>query len=69
MKPQFKASWTTKSGKHLDGKPHDNEAHAQTDALEAVRDGAIFASILRDSGGTDHPDNAGKFFLHRCVKA
>lgn len=25
-------------------------------------------TILRDSEGEDHPDNAGKFFLHRIVK-
>jgi hypothetical protein len=24
--------------------------------------------VLRDSQGEDHPDNAGKFFLHRIVK-
>jgi len=25
-------------------------------------------SILRDSEGSDHPDNAGKWFLERIVK-
>ncbi len=25
-------------------------------------------TVLRDSEGEDHPDNAGKFFLHRIVK-
>ncbi len=25
-------------------------------------------TILRDSEGADHPDNAGKFFLDRIVK-
>jgi len=26
------------------------------------------ATLLRDSGGKDHPDNAGKFFLKRILK-
>lgn len=30
---------------------------------------ATTVSILRDSGGTDHPDNRGKYFLHRFLKA
>lgn len=26
------------------------------------------ATLLRDSGGSDHPANAGKFFLRRIIK-
>lgn len=29
---------------------------------------ATCVTILRDSGGTDHPDNAGKYFLHQILK-
>jgi len=30
---------------------------------------ARFAALMRDSGGKDHTENAGKFFLHRYIRA
>lgn len=52
------------------------QSHAYDTAgecLAATRLDPLFAKasavvILRDSGGTDHPDNAGKFFLHWVLK-
>jgi hypothetical protein len=30
---------------------------------------ARFAALMRDSGGKDHAENVGKFFLHRYIRA
>lgn len=37
-------------------------------AASQLKDKAKTIVILRDSQGADHPDNAGKFFLHEIVK-
>jgi len=66
---------STKRGRHSStdrwrySEPTDNQEQAAADAHKHVSDGATFACIERDSGGTDHPDNAGKWFLHRYIKA
>lgn len=52
------------------------QSHEYDDAgscIAAARINPLFVSsktvmILRDSGGTDHPSNAGKFFLHWIIK-
>lgn len=51
------------------GPVRDLESTTEWDAREAVRLGAVYAAILKDSEGSDHPDNANKFFLHRYIKA
>ena len=57
------------NGEHRQSPAFEHESQAEAYARQQVREGAKYAAILRDSGGTDHPDNAGKFFLHRYVKA
>ncbi len=68
MKPIYKAVWYLKrTRKKCEGTPTEN-FHA------AMADGHKNASIsktvhvLRDSQGTDHPSNAGTFFLHWIIK-
>ena len=42
---------------------------AETEAHKMLRSGYYATiTILRDSEGEDHPDNKGKFFLHRIIK-
>ncbi len=38
------------------------------DAQTMIAKGARPVTILRDSQGEDHPDNAGTFVLHQIVK-
>lgn len=71
-KPLFKAAWISKgkTWKSMDeSTPTETLAFAIRDAQVAVSNGAKFAAIYRDSQGTDHPSNAGKFFLHKYIKA
>jgi hypothetical protein len=65
---KYRATFKTK-GKLANGPIWESEQSAQADAREAVKNGATYAAILRDSEGSDHPSNAGKFFLHRYIKA
>jgi hypothetical protein len=37
-------------------------------ALSDIPANASSATILKDDGGSPHPDNAGLFFLHRIVR-
>jgi hypothetical protein len=70
LKPLFRAEYRQSGSRRFElGPIRTTEAHAATDCHESIAKGAVFAAILRDSQGTDHPDNAGKFFLHRYVKA
>lgn len=60
--PLFKATWTLR-GERCEGP----EELTPGLALKAVPDGARTVTVLRDSRGRDHPENAGKFFLHRII--
>ncbi len=52
-----------------DVKGFDNCEQARSELLrhEAFKN-ATSAIVTRDSGGQDHPENAGKYFLHLIVK-
>lgn len=64
---QFKAVvYLKRSGECLESTPGTLQ-QAEAFAHEHLAKAKV-VTILRDSGGEDHPDNAGKFFLHRIVK-
>lgn len=66
--PRFRAMWKWQ-GQEMFGAECRELGHAESQAREAVAKGATFAMIQRDSGGTDHPANAGKWFLYQFIKA
>ncbi len=64
---RFKAVATFRSNTR-ESEP-STEDQATNQALAWLREGnSKTITILRDSEGADHPDNAGKFFLYRIVK-
>lgn len=65
---RFRAQWKKGKGEFL-GEITKIETQAAREAQEEADAGAKFAVVLRDSQGEDHPDNAGKFFLHRIIKS
>jgi hypothetical protein len=58
----------TKRGKTTVSEPMESYGAALTMAQAAAKGGAKVVTITRDDEGADHPDNAGKFFLHRIIK-
>ena len=64
MKPQFKTAWTHR-GKVIESPVEPTPGLARTHIPSGVK-GPI--TLLRDSGGSDHPENAGKFFLHQIIQ-
>ena len=66
--PLFKIRLKTKGMKN-ESQPFEHEVHAISVGNEAIKNGASFVALLRDDRGNDHPDNAGKFFLIRFLKA
>lgn len=65
---RFKVKWWKRNRFVKESEPFDNIELAIAFARSANTDGASGITILRDSGGTDHPSNAGKFFLHLIIK-
>jgi len=65
---RYKVCWTHK-GKRMEGQIEPNLGCARVFAHNLKQDKHVkVITILRDSGGADHPDNDGKFFLHEIVK-
>lgn len=57
------------SGKVQEGFVHYTYAMAFSESQEFLKSDQYKAIvILVDSGGADHPGNAGKFFLRRIIK-
>ena len=65
--PLFKASASLR-GKTVASEPTENLAIAIADAWTFKRGQWKAVTVLRDSRGADHPDNAGKYFLYQIVK-
>jgi hypothetical protein len=63
--PLFRASWTVRGKRGSVKGPIEPTAGL---AAKHIPDKAMTATVLRDSQGADHPENAGKFFLHRIIK-
>lgn len=68
LKPLFKARAVGAKHFPLYSEATESVEPALAFCRQAIADGATSAVILRDSQGKDHPDNAGKFFLHQIVK-
>jgi hypothetical protein len=66
---KYKVTYILKGKQFTSELIFDLQERAESFGAQVIRDGATFVAILRDSGGQDHPDNAGKFFLHRYLKA
>lgn len=67
---RYMVSYTQKyTGKLCESDVFDNYSQALSDAVYINSlDVAKTILILCDSEGSDHPNNAGKFFLKRIVK-
>ena len=63
--PVFRASWRMPRHKGITQGPIEPTPELAASHIPAS---AKVATVLRDSQGTDHPDNAGKFFLHRIIR-
>lgn len=61
--PVYQARWTLK-GKEFSGPTE----HTPGLAASHIPAAAKVATVLRDSRGADHPDNAGKFFLYQIIR-
>ena len=58
-----------RTGMVQEGAIYDKYSLALSDAMDMHRSKQYkVIVILSDSEGADHPDNAGKFFLHRIIK-
>jgi len=64
---KFKAKWTINGRTFESSLPHNTEASAIADAQQYFP-GSKVVVIVRDSEGEDHPENAGKYFLHKILK-
>lgn len=61
--------YKTKTGTVQEGNIYDKYPIALSEAMDMYRSKQYkVIVILSDSEGADHPDNAGKFFLHRIIK-
>lgn len=66
---RFLAEGSRKRTRVIDRSEPGPQAWADAEAYRMVCSGKYHTvTVLRDSEGEDHPDNAGKFFLHRIVK-
>jgi hypothetical protein len=65
----YRASWSKDGSiaKSSQGQPSERIESAFADAHEAAKSNKS-VTILKDDRGEFHPDNAGKFFLHRIIK-
>lgn len=73
--PLYRASWSIDGSLDLaqcgQGETSQRLESAVADANHVARApgrSAKSVTILRDDRGTDHPDNAGKFFLFKIIK-
>ena len=57
----------TKRGKTSEFGPFCSLGSAESEAQKHVI-GAKVVTIVRDSGGADHPANKGQYFLYRIIK-
>lgn len=66
---RYRASWS-RTGRFGDHE-YSEIVGTFSEALQLAlpkRAGHKVVTILKDQEGTDHPDNAGKFFLNHIVK-
>ena len=64
--PLYKAVWTGKNSG--ESQPDISLARATAEGWKAAKAGAKTVTIQKDCRGTDHPENAGKFFLYHIIK-
>lgn len=61
----YKISWR-KRGKSFESAPMPmSEAFAKANEVDAESSAVV---ISKESDGSDHPDNRGKFYLYRIIK-
>lgn len=64
----FKVVYTRQDDVAVHMQPYCILSYAQHDAAKLMDGSCKTIVILSDSQGDDHPDNAGKYFLHTIVK-